>query len=77
MSFFKVVEDDLRALSVEARKNNLSRLGMVKEAAERAKSIGIPAGALAPTPEISRKFLDLDQPKKDSYMENYYMKMSN
>ena len=36
MSFYKIVEDDLRALSVEARKNNLSRLGMVKEAAERA-----------------------------------------
>ena len=38
--------------------DNANVQAKIKEAAERAKSIGIPAGALAPTPEISRKFLD-------------------
>lgn len=30
----------------------------LKEAAARAKAVGIPAGALAPTPEMSKQFLD-------------------
>ena len=38
--------------------DNANVQAKIKEAAERAKAIGIPAGALAPTPEISRKFLD-------------------
>ena len=38
--------------------DNANVQAKIKEAAERAKSIGIPAGALAPTPEIARKFLD-------------------